>query len=444
MLTFEPVTRIKGAKMSFNPLKEKGIPVDKQLRSWNKIVQKPYDKAEVDAYTRARQILINGIEMEAWSYKHCLARLSTNEEITKLVGMTRQIEDQQQTTINWLIPADQTVLETTLAYEQVAVDLTAYLAQNEPDEYIRQVYEFGLLEDFDHLYRYSQMYDVMENKHPNVILQGQTEVFPGRPTQDHHNPNMLRLRKHYDKNTASPQTKVNIMTLLAGEQQTHNFYKEHGMQYANPVLRKLYAEIADVEEEHVTQYESLIDPSETMLEKLVMHEFTEVCNYYTFLQQEQDERIKGIWEEFLAQELEHLRLAGELLKKYEKKDPEEICGNKVCEPSRFESQKSYVEKILREQVDLRLTDGVNKGFTNKNDLPDTWPGYAHQAIVNEGGSPSEEVVKLSSMVEGRDLIYADGISKEEIQILERGLDKVKAPNTFDPKVLEKMISSKKM
>ena len=57
--------------------------------------------------------------------------------------------------------------------------------------------------------------------------------------------------------------------------------------------------IKDVEEEHVTMYESLIDPKETMWEKLLIHEFTEVCNYYTCMEDEVDERIKKTWELFL-------------------------------------------------------------------------------------------------------------------------------------------------
>lgn len=37
----------------------------------------------------------------------------------------------------------------TLGYERVAVDLTAWVARSEPDPYLRQTYEFGVLEDFD-------------------------------------------------------------------------------------------------------------------------------------------------------------------------------------------------------------------------------------------------------------------------------------------------------
>ena len=121
--------------MTFNPLKEKGIALDKQIRTWRDIVKRPFNKTEVDCYTRTRQILMNGIETEAWGYKHCMARLCDDLDLRQLLARIRRIEDMQQTTVNWFGPADQSVLNTTLGYEQVAVDLTAWLAQNEPDEY---------------------------------------------------------------------------------------------------------------------------------------------------------------------------------------------------------------------------------------------------------------------------------------------------------------------
>ena len=182
--------------MTFNPLQEKGIPLEKQIRSWHEIVKRPFDKHNVDCYTRTRQILMNGIEVEAWNFKHNFSRTCTDPEVSKIVSQTRRIEDMQQTTVNWMTPAEQSVLETTLGYEQVAVDLTAWLAQNEPDEYVKETFNFGLLEDFDHLYRYAQFAYMREGVEPNDIVHGQTDVIIGRPTQYHHNCNGLRLRKH--------------------------------------------------------------------------------------------------------------------------------------------------------------------------------------------------------------------------------------------------------
>ncbi|MGN1154008.1 MAG: hypothetical protein ACI4S3_08255 [Candidatus Gastranaerophilaceae bacterium] len=406
--------------MTLNPLKEKGTPIDKQLRSWHDIVKRPYNKNYVDCYSRTRQILMNGIEVEAWNFKHNLARCSDNEELKAYVAQTRRIEDMHQTTINWLAPYDQSILETTLGYEQVAVELTAWLAQNEPDEYVKETFDFGLLEDFDHLYRYSQWAYMIHGINPNYILQGQTDVIVGRPTQNHHNCNVLRLRKHYDKNTADIQTKVNIYTLVSAEQQTHNYYAEHGFMYGNDSLRKTYAEIKDVEEEHVSMYESLIDPTETTLEKLLLHEYVEVCNYYNCLKDEDNDKLKMIWEEFLSHELGHLQVAAQLIKKYEKRDPEEIIGNTTVLPCHFESQKEYVKKILKNEVNKRL--GVNKDYTTIDKLPEDWASYKVQEDVNADGAPTERTVKLIGLSEGCDIVLADeGLKKYEPELVNKGL-----------------------
>lgn len=417
--------------MTFNPLKEKGISLDKQLRSWHDIVKRPFDKHKVDCYSRTRQILMNGIEVEAWNFKHAFARFCPDADACKIIAESRRIEDMQQTTVNWMTPAEQCVLETTLGYEQVAVDLTAWLAQNEPDEYVKETFNFGLLEDFDHLYRYSQWAYMIHGIDPNDILQGQTDVLVSRPTQNHHNDNKIRLRNHYDKETADPQTKVNIMTLVAGEQQTHNFYAEHGMMYGNDDLRRTFGEICDVEEEHVSMYESLIDPTETMYEKLLLHEFTEVCTYYNCYKDEQDEQLKLIWEEFLAFELEHLRIASDLIKKYEKRDPESIIGTKVYEPCHFESQKEYVADVLLNEANKRLDGTEDKGYTTIEELPEDWPSYEVQEVVNGDGSPTETTIQLIVTSIGRDIVLAsDKLAKKEADIVEMGLEEIaQAPDT---------------
>lgn len=427
--------------MTFNPLKEKGISLDKQLRSWHDIVKRPFNKYDVNCYSRTRQILMNGIEIEAWGFKHHFARSCQDYNDRNLIALMSRIEDMQQTTVNWMTPACQTVLETTLGYEQVAVDLTAWLAQNEPDEYVKETFNFGLLEDFDHLYRYSQWAYLIDGINPDNILQNQTDVIIGRPTQYHHNDNGIRLRKSYDKNTASPQTKVNIYTLLSGEQQTHNFYAEHGMMYANDDLRKVYGEICDVEEEHVTMYESLIDPCETPYEKLLLHEFTEVCTYYNCYIDEENDKLKLIWEEFLAFELAHLNLAAELLKKYENREPEEIIGNKVVLPCHFESQKDYITNVLENEVDKRLNGKLDMGYTTVEELSDDWASYKAQNYMNNKGAPSEKTIHHIKNTIGTDIVTAKSkLRNKEPELLKRTLEKKsKAPDTVSVEEYEKMI-----
>ncbi len=425
--------------MTFNPLKEKGIPLEKQIRNWNQIAVKPYNKTTVDCYTRTRQILMNGIEVEAWGFKHQLNRFAFDNNDKELIAQISRIEDSQQATANWMTPKDQSVLETTLAYEQVAVDLTAWLAQNEPDDYIKETFDFGLLEDFDHLYRYSQFAYMTEGICPDSIVDNQTDVIIGRPTQFHHNDNGLRIRKHYDKKKTHPQTKVNILTLLSAEQQTHNFYAEHGFMYGSQSLRETYAEIKDVEEEHVTMYESLIDPSETMWEKFLIHEFCEVCNYYTCAEDEVDLRIKKIWELFYELELGHLKIAIDLFKKYEKRDPEEIIGSTVVIPSRFKSQKKYVQKVLEKETSKRLD--TNGRYNVTDQLEQDWPSYKVQDKQNEINSPSENAVRLAVIQNDRDIVHCDeALKNKEIELLKSGLQKKSnANNTVFPDELDELI-----
>ena len=111
----------------------------------------------------------------------------------------RRVEQHQATLINWLIGPDHSPLETTIAYEQVAIEVTAAVAQQEPDPYLAQTYRFGLLEDFDHLYRFSALLDRLEGKDANNILQCYTDILPGRPSVDEHRAPRDDLRQPYDR-----------------------------------------------------------------------------------------------------------------------------------------------------------------------------------------------------------------------------------------------------
>lgn len=415
--------------MSFNPLKEKGMQLEDQIRTWHEIAGKPLNKTMTNCYTRARQLLLNSIETGARNFKHMFSQFCKDTEAKKLIADIRRIEDMQQTTVNWLTPSDQSVLETTLAYEQTAVDLTAGIAQNEPDSYVKQSFDFCLLEDFDHLYRYSQWAYIMHNVKPSDITQCQTDIVVGRPTQQQHNVNSMRIRKPYDRKKAAIQTKVNIRTILALEHQTQNFYSEHGMYYGNGVLRETYAEICDVEEEHVTMYGSLIDSKESLYEKLLLQEFTEVCAYYSCMEDEKDESVRKIWERFLLFELEHLQAAAKLFEKHEKRDAQEVIGDKVIVTASICSQKDYTRALLKEQLGKRLD--TKKGYTNINNLPPKWDSYYIQDHVALEGAPTETVIRIMGPSYGRDIVEgSERLIYKEPDLVSMGLQQLaQAANT---------------
>jgi hypothetical protein len=370
--------------MTLDVLREKGTPLDQQGFNWRELAGPTISKLDDDAFTRVRIILMNGIEAEQNRFLHALARF--NGALQQPLARVRRIEQHQQTMVNWLLGADHSQLETTIGFEQVAIELTAALAQQEPDAYLAQMYRFGLLEDFDHMYRFGALMDRLEGKDANNILQSYTDILPGRPTAVEHRHPLDDVRRPYDKATAHPLTKLNAMTLVAAENQTHDYYMTIGPQFADPLARQLYAEIASIEEQHVTHYESLVDPSETMLEKWLMHEAVELYNYWSCARSEPNPYVKRIWERFVDYELGHLHFVRELMKEVERRDPDELLPATLPEPIRWESQRDFVRQTLKAEVDLRMfgPDVVSADKEPERSL-------VYRQMMNSAGSPSEIV-----------------------------------------------------
>jgi rubrerythrin len=382
--------------MGFSLFDSKGCALDKQRFTWRDMVQQPISKLDDDAYSRVHVILLNGIETEAIRFSHACSRM--NRELQDALAHVRRVEQHQATTVNWLIGADHSPLETTIAYEQVAIDVTAGIALREPDPYLAQVYRFGLLEDFDHLYRYSALLDRLEGKDANNILQSYTDILPGRPTIEEHRDPSDELRNPYDRATADPLSKLHALTLVGAEYQTHDYYMHIGPIFADPLARQLYAEIASIEEQHVTQYESIIDPEESWLEKWLLHEANEVYNYHGCMEQETNPRLKALWERFLDYELGHFHLAKDLFEKYERRDASEVVPLILPDPIPLSSQREFVRKTLAQEVDLR-TDGPL--FVGKEQESPASIEYRGQ--LNSSGSPTEEVAMNYRWAPGTEL-----------------------------------------
>jgi len=296
-------------------------------------------------------ILMNGILSDSLRFLHVFGR--RNGDLRLPLAEVRRATQHQRTMVNWLNPPDQSPLETTIGFEQVAIEVTAALAQQEPDPYLAQSYRFGLLEDFDHMYRFSALMDRVEGKDSNNILQSYTDVQPGRPTAVEHRAPIDDLRRPYDKMTAVPLSKLNALTLVAAEFQTHDYYMTIGPMFTDPVARMVYAEIASIEEQHVTQYSSLIDPDETWLEQWLLHEAMQLYNFHSCAVQEPNRRIKGIWERFVDYELGQLQVVMDLMKRVEGRDPAELLPESLPDPVKFASQREFVRQTLAREVDMR-------------------------------------------------------------------------------------------
>ncbi len=378
--------------MNINPFLEKPKKLENTIMSMRSLSPKPYNKNEVDPYTRVRCILMNGTEYEAVWSKHHLNRHCGDNDVRRKVALLRDLEQQQQKIISALKPPDENVLQTTIGYEQLAVDLTALLAQRQKDKNVKNALDFALLEDFDHLYRYANLLETDMGEHAEAYVGSYTEIMPARPTVAHARHPYDNVKFSISNKTADPLAMCDVSIITAAEQQTMNYYMNLGAFYKHKVGREIYSEIAMVEEEHVTQYGSLIDPTATLFEDLLMHEYIECYLYFSMLNDEVDPYIKGIWEMCYEMELAHLHHALALLRKYEKKDWQDVLAQgEFPELINFRPQKEYIREIIAKTVN---NTGNKESYINVKKLSTDSDFFLYQKrfIKNVEKMPSHLVI----------------------------------------------------
>ena len=366
--------------MSMNPFVEKPIKTAEDFYGWNDMALKPYNKFDVDPYTRVRIILANGAEYEAVWFSHQFHRHERDNDLRRDLATLRRKEQQQQKRIASLKPIGEGILEHTIGYEQLAVDLTAIFAQRESDRYVKQAMDFALLEDFDHLYRYADLLEMDKGIIAEKLVGGYTELMPGRPTISEHRFPTDDVKRFTNYKKASGLTKLDINILTAAEQQTMNYYMNQAAFYQNKLGRQLYTEIGMIEEQHVTLYGGLKDTTSTWLEDLLMHEYTECYLYYSLWQDETDRYVKQVWEEHFNDELQHLHVAAELLQKHENKVWQQVIPNgDFPELLAFRSNIDYIRKVLKETVNYTAR---GEDYSEVGDLPAEAKFFDYQREVN--------------------------------------------------------------
>lgn len=389
-----------------NPFEVETKDLESYFLNWDKMYPKPYDKKKTSPYTKTRIILMNGTEFESNWFLHQFARNCNDNDLKREIAIVRNQEQQQQKRISCLKPINENMLEETIGYEQLAIDLTAILAQNEPDPISKSALDFALLEDFDHLYRFANLLKMDYGIDADVMVGKFTEIMPGRPTINEHRHPIDNIRPFMNSKKADPYTKLVAGIITAAEQQTMNFYMNMAQMYKNNLGRRLFSEIAMVEEEHVSQYESLKDPNCTWLEQWVMHEYTECYLYYSMMEDETDDYIRNIWKEHFEMEVAHLKRASYLLEKYEGKKTKSVIPNgEFPKLLKFGENKKYIREVLKT---VGYTS-VKESYCPASELSSDSRFFSHLKTLNGDGSrvASHKVIETYIKKFGKDYRYEE-------------------------------------
>ena len=390
-----------------NPFEVESQEINSYFMDWDKMYSRSYDKKETHPFTKVRVILMNGTEFESNWFLHQFARHCNDPELKRQIAIVRAQEQQQQKRISSLKPKNENMLETTIAYEQLAIELTAVLAQNETNRDNLNALNFALLEDFDHLYRFANLLKMDYDIDSDFLVGNLTEIMPGRPTISEHRYPTDNIKRAMNNEVEHPQSILIGNIITAAEQQTMNFYMNLANFYKNDYGRKLFSEIALIEEQHVSQYESLKDPNCTWLECWVMHEYTEAYLYYSMMNDESDDYIRGIWEDHFYMEVAHLKLASRLLEEYENKHYSQVLPSlEFPKLLKFGENKEYIRNVIAETVSLT---GYGEDYILNTKLPEDNYFFRQQNTINPQTErvPSHDVINKAIEKLGKDYRYQD-------------------------------------
>ncbi len=413
--------------MSFNPFKEKPEKIDKLFIDFSQMYPKSYKQGDVDPYTKVRCILLNGAEYEAVFFSHNFSRHCTDNDVRRRLALVRGTEQQQQKKIACLKPIGESVLETTISYEQLAVDLTANLAAREKDPYIKHAMDFALLEDFDHLYRFADLLNFESGVPAEKLVGGYTEIMPGRPTiSEHRHPFDKVCRPQ--KSSADLSSKLGVCILTAAEQQTMNYYMNQSAFYLSDLGRELYSEIALIEEDHVTRYGSLADSSADWYKQWLMHEYTECYLYYSAYMDETDPYIKKIWQDHLVIEIAHLHFAKDTLREKGGVEWQQVIpGGEFPELLSFKPRKEYIRNVLQNTV--RET-AFWEDYTDISSLKDGADFFTYQGMLCGDGSKVPSHIVIDRHIDKFGTDYRSEIAANPIRELQdRTVDEISLART---------------
>ena len=385
-----------------NPFNCNSKNIEDYFMSWDKMYPESYDKNKVSPWTKVRVILMNGTEFESNWFLHQFARHVDDNDLKRDLALVRRQEQQQQKRISLLKPIDETLLEETIGYEQLAIELTAILAQNEDNIENKKALDFALLEDFDHLYRFANLLKMDYGIDSEMLVGKHTEIMPGRPTISEHRHPLDSIRISMCNKESSDYSKLVTSIITAAEQQTMNFYMNMAQMYKNDLGRKLFMEIGMIEEQHVSQYESLKDPNPSWFECWVMHEYTECYLYYSMKEQETCEYIRQIWEEHFEMEVAHLKLALSYLKKHTNKDISDLFVNpEFPKLLIFGENKEYIRNVIENTI---YNTAHLENYININELKDKERFYFYQNTTNNNDESvaSHKVIESAIRLFGKD------------------------------------------
>ena len=277
-------------------------------------------------------------------------------------------------------------VEEALRLEQLEADLTAALWALPGAGHIRPALEFALLEEADQLYRFANLLDAEQERPAEAVTGERTEIAPGRPCVAAHRHPLDSVFRPLDFGAAPQGTLLTLGLLAPLQRLTASLYAARAGEAAHPQARMLFAEMALIEEQHATQYESLWDCRRTPRENLLLRARALGYAYHSLLAAETEAAMREIYAACLGELRADVR-ALNAATPFETAQPEED----FPPPFVFGDTSALVRALMPRQVTLTM---LEDSLVPSGQLPGDCRYFQWQRALCGDGSdmPSHRVI----------------------------------------------------
>jgi hypothetical protein len=331
----------------FDPLDHSGLPIDRHGRHWHELDVEPVDAWATDPYTRCRISTMEALEAASALFDRQLTRRIPDADARRSVGSLGEWAAERRHRIAALQPQapapparTDSALQNAIGHERAALDLVTWVARNEPEPDRSLAYQRQAWRHLKHLRSYAELSDRAGFEWAPRIAGEVDELRPASATGSA--PMWHRGRQPSDERPATVNQPLSVLYDWA-VWATHQQVARHCGGVAQRLLEPITAQEApETRTAHQRRRGWRPDTGAGGWELLVVHESAACYLYYSFLAEETDPRLKAVWELHLQMELAQLRAAGDLLRRYADRDPQEVTGTGLPEPVTLGSNGRYL------------------------------------------------------------------------------------------------------
>lgn len=305
---------------SFIP-SDRGEPLDDQIFPWSvegvrhdTHEQLPLHEGDPLTYQSVMQMM--AVEAQHWAEYHAYETWTMDPEMKSLFGRIARAEHIHHLRLMSLLPTPHASSEAVLAAETSLLAVYTMCMENEPDEAIRNAYRHIFA---DHLQHAEYAADLVRTAGcPADWYIGSADLSGGRPLDQQFMKPQDTIWQGawqgcYDKNTADPRTAVNLDMAIACEVSAWSGYMYAVHMEQDQDQRMHYGAFSSIEDQHVSILDSIKDPSESMIERALIHEQVEMQNYARLMESETNDQVRKVFAELYREDMQHAWLFGQLM-----------------------------------------------------------------------------------------------------------------------------------